>query len=807
MAGDIESPSSEAQPRAAKSGGSNGHTVSKAKSVTELELQFAQNPESMAFVDLCEAYLDQGRFMEAMVVCKKGIKAHPDAIHARVLLARVYAVQKKYKRALTELDKLANEHPEDGSVFLARGRVRLESQADDDGIADLKKALDLDASLEEASKLLADRDIIYPEPEPEPEPPPPPPPPAMPRAASSVSVTPVSSPSSPTSDSAGTADIGMSSDTADIPSSDPVQPLPRSGPAPAREARARPVSHFGMGPISSAPGGAPLKVMPQKLEGEDELEKIANKVAEEKPDRGRPKTTLILALVCVVFGVGIVAYRLIEKRRIEAIDKATTIGFDAFNRDTYGGYKKAASYFEEIIEDHDDDHPLTLGRLAHTYAILWGEHGEVDLKPKLDDILARAKKDAPQVSHTVAAATLAALYGGADRGDAAGRARMIADPYVKSNSQGGAAPTYADLALALALMELGEYDAARRELGRVKQVLPGSVRAKVLHARAALRARRLGTAVGAFQAALRAEPNHPGALAGLALAQLERGSLNGAAQTLMKFDKMAQAHSKDVSTRDQALAEYARSEILRSQGEEAKATGAYEQAVRLDPKNADFPFGLGRFYLKTDRPKEAIGPLKKAVEMDPGRWSFLVELAEAEMRHGKYNEAKKRIDQALAKAPTYSEALIARARWMRRTKQPDTEKHLKELLEKSPSLRVDVQLELGRHYRKLGRLDDAKKALETAIEAMASYSLEKQGDVLLSYGLLMEDRGEAVTAINSYEKAGQMGVLEGWYRLAYLLQKTRQDRKKALAACQRYLAAGSTLRYSKIAVPLCESLK
>ncbi len=76
-------------------------------------------------------------------------------------------------------------------------------------------------------------------------------------------------------------------------------------------------------------------------------------------------------------------------------------------------------------------------------------------------------------------------------------------------------------------------------------------------------------------------------------------------------------------------------------------------------------------------------------------------------------------------------------------------------------------------------------ALELAIESMASYSLEKQGMVLLSYGRLMEDRGQAATAANSYEKAGQMGSLEGWYRYAYILKDSRPDRPKALKACFR----------------------
>ena len=52
-----------------------------------------------------------GRFMEAMVVCKKGVKAHPNAPDPRVLLARVYAEQGKDKKALEELRAPSRSRP------------------------------------------------------------------------------------------------------------------------------------------------------------------------------------------------------------------------------------------------------------------------------------------------------------------------------------------------------------------------------------------------------------------------------------------------------------------------------------------------------------------------------------------------------------------------------------------------------------------------------------------------------------------------------------------------------------------------
>ena len=69
--------------------------------LSQLEMAFAADPK--AFVPLTTEYLRLGRFMEAMVVCKKGIKALPDSVDGKLLLARVYAEQGKVPKAIEEL--------------------------------------------------------------------------------------------------------------------------------------------------------------------------------------------------------------------------------------------------------------------------------------------------------------------------------------------------------------------------------------------------------------------------------------------------------------------------------------------------------------------------------------------------------------------------------------------------------------------------------------------------------------------------------------------------------------------------------
>ena len=148
----------------------------RVRSITELELRFAQNPASDVFVELCAAYLEKRRFMEAMVVCKKAIRTQPDATRPKLWLARVQEAQGRLPKAADALQELVAQAPDDPEVRLALGRVQL-ALDDAAGVDHLKRALDLDPGLEEATRLLEARSIVYP--------PPPPPPvslPALPHA-------------------------------------------------------------------------------------------------------------------------------------------------------------------------------------------------------------------------------------------------------------------------------------------------------------------------------------------------------------------------------------------------------------------------------------------------------------------------------------------------------------------------------------------------------------------------------------------------------------------------------------------------
>ena len=104
--------------------------------LSQLEMAFAADPK--AFVALTNAYLKLGRFMEAMVVCKKGIKALPDSVDGRLLLGRVYAEQGKIPKALEEVKALLATNPDVAEAHFFAGQLHEKAGRFEDAIEAFK---------------------------------------------------------------------------------------------------------------------------------------------------------------------------------------------------------------------------------------------------------------------------------------------------------------------------------------------------------------------------------------------------------------------------------------------------------------------------------------------------------------------------------------------------------------------------------------------------------------------------------------------------------------------------------------------
>ncbi|MEL6184109.1 MAG: tetratricopeptide repeat protein, partial [Myxococcota bacterium] len=352
------------------------------RSVTDLELAFAQNPESDAYVELCYAYLSKRRFMEAMVVCKKAARTQSEALLPKLMLARVHEAQERYPRALEVLKSLARQFPQEPEVDLALGRVQLAAGDEAAGIEALRKALDREPALEEATELLQSKGITYPEPPPAPvhsqdldlpsgvpvvglAPPAPGTDPGhgAPQPYAQVSgIRGVSGVHLPPGVSGGMLPPGVSGGMLPPGVSGGMLPPGVSGGMLPPGVSGGVLPPGMSGALGSQVSGV-FRIPPVRLEGEDELERMAEENARAEPARGTPRTTFLLLLGLLVISIGVVGFRFFEKSRLEAIDRLTLEGLEAFDRDLYASYKVAAARFESILQRYDDDHPATLARL------------------------------------------------------------------------------------------------------------------------------------------------------------------------------------------------------------------------------------------------------------------------------------------------------------------------------------------------------------------------------------------------------------------------------------------------------------
>src|SRR5262252_895402 len=325
--------------------------------LAKLESAFNSDPGSDAYRPLAEAYLAAGRFMEAMVVCKKGVKAHPNRPDPRLLLARVYAEQGKDKKALDELQGALGVAPSDRTVLRALAAVQMRSGDATSGKATLQKVWDLDPKDPETAAAFAQWKL-----EP-PRPPPPDPPPAP----------------APVAGRPGPPRLG------EVP------------PGPGAQARARSVN--GM-PVQQ-------RAAPPRLEPEDE--DLAR-----PPAKKAHATRFILSVVAAVAIIGgWYGWGQWKAARDIKLKKSLKEASEQLRHDSFASYKKATDAATAAL-DIDPNSALAHGYLAYAYAIRWGEHGDGDDARRLaEEHLASVRKLGDQDSRFAdAAEALLAAYSG-----------------------------------------------------------------------------------------------------------------------------------------------------------------------------------------------------------------------------------------------------------------------------------------------------------------------------------------------------------------------------------------------------------
>jgi tetratricopeptide (TPR) repeat protein len=581
--------------------------------LAKLEYEFATNPNSEAFIPLAEAYLGMGRFVEAMVVCKKGIKAHPDLPTGRLIMARIYCDQAKHQKAIEEVNKLLKLSPENPDAHRLLGIIYLKLGKEEDGINSLKKTLDINPSDQEARDSLLKIGVDY-----------------VPAAA------PAAAPQT-----APPAQVPLDQ----RPTEHAMPPVQAKQPASQPPTSEWPTQQA-MPAASSAPpvSAPPVSVPPQKKRIADIYHEMEAKDAKPKKSKSF-KITLYMAgglgIVLIIYVIYTWQHGLRQKEINNHLEQGRTL----FNQDSYVGYKKALEHYQ-AIHKLEESNAEALSRGAFIAVVLVGEYGEKmtvnekDKPIKLLDFASQyiglAMSHKHENSMLLAAQGMMSLYGGGSMNDAV----KLLEKGLKTSPDSAVIRT----ALGQIMLKKGELGEAKDHL--LKGAAQSNIRAFISLGQYAMRRSMYREASQAFNKALGTDRNHVKAVLykGM-LMLLWGGSTRYTLEAKKIHDRYKAELEKDTSDKDKLFADYIAAIIKSRSANRRDSKAGWKDMKALMKKagsNPLFNFAAAREMRRTGKLKEAKETIKMALRMDSTRPDFVLEEASVFLALRDYESARSR---------------------------------------------------------------------------------------------------------------------------------------------------------------------
>jgi tetratricopeptide (TPR) repeat protein len=753
-------------------------TLSPAE-LAKLETAFATDPASQAYKPLAEAYLAMGRYMEAMVVCKKGVKAHPTLADPRVLLARVYADQGKDKKALEELQGALAVVPTDRDALRLTAQLQWKSGEKDAARQALLKAYEADPADAETLGVMREFGVEAPKP----VAPPPPPPPAAATATSAPNLL-------------VEADVT-------VPNPLPADAAPAVPGAPRRAAPAR-----------AAASRRPSFEPEESVSEVSELSELPPRKRSKKDSGGLAKALFFMLIFAVPAGAGayygIGQYRAKQKREV---NKQVQGAQDLLKTDTFAAYKQACEQ-GELALDRDPSSLLAHRILAYAYVVRWGEHEHDDtIKVRAEEHLKEAQGSGEEkgLSYQYAAEALLAYYSGKPS-----EALRLMEDRVKAAEAENKKSALLYNTLGVLQMNQGDLEHAKETLDKALAIAPDDPRVRVAMGTVQLRRGADGDASVQFAKALDyTKKSHPEALLGTAIAILDLAEparrYKAAAEYLSALQKAEPRHSP----RQLAMGQMARALLI---ARVSKDMGEYEEkfakelgeatGVSTDPSKATRDidaaekeaFGLDRtnpelFILKgrrlfwTEKLDDAAVEVRKAIEASSTTAQFHVELARVLLKkEGGEPQAEEALTKALTLVPGSPKLLtMLGTAQARQKKWEEARLTLEKATEDQKTRNGEARFMLARIYR------DEKKDLKRSAELFEKAAADYYADPSLaavSYdelGYTQESAGLKDKARSAYEKAlnASKEYAPAYCHYARFLAKEGQpndkDRVKAVA--------------------------
>jgi len=721
--------------------------------LAKLESAFNSDPGSDAYRPLAEAYLAAGRFMEAMVVCKKGVKAHPNRPDPRLLLARVYSEQGKDKKALDELQGAVGVAPTDRAVLRALAAVQMRSGDSSGGKATLQKVWDLDPKDPETAAAFAQWKIEMPKPPAPPEPPP--------------------------------APAGMGR-----------QAPPRLSETGTPQAGARTRSVNGM-PVQRA--------APSRVETEDDEPVSA------PAKTGHATRFILTAFAAVAIIGGWYGWGQWKAARDIKLKKYLKEASEQLRHDSFASYKKATDAASAAL-DIDPNSALAHGYLAYAYAIRWGEHGDGDDARRFaEEHLASVRRLGDQDSRFAdAAEALLANYSGKGT-----QALATLETKVKALDEKGQTSAFLELTQGIVQMSVGDLERARDSLEKAQQAAPSDPRVYAALGTLHRRLGDARAADQNYGFALRYERDHPESLLGRALLALDSdnaGGFPGAATNLKKLldadpppspRQLAVAHLARalLVSRVQAAIAGVQADVGRRLADAtgvppdraaatALAAKEDEEGFALDRNNPELHLLRGKRLLVEGQTDAAVREMREAVKADPSRAQAYVDLARALMQKPDgARDAEEALTTAIRTMGESPRLMVMLGQvYSRQGRLDEAAAQYNKALGDGKAKNPDARLQLGIVYRE-------KKDYPKSVDQLTRASQEFIGqgsriaESLTELGRTYEAQGDRTKADEAFRRSLETdpGAPDTYFFYARFLGADRRTREKARLTAAKYL--------------------
>jgi tetratricopeptide (TPR) repeat protein len=632
-----------------------------AADIHALEIAFAKDASLDACLPLCEAYLAAKRYMEAMVVCKKGIKgALPSDPRGRIMLARVYLEQGKLPKAEQELVGILVQHPGEPQASGLLGRTYIEQGRKADATPHLQLALRQDPANAELRGLVSQLgpvggSALAPAYAPPPAPALAPLPPAV-AAPTGAGVPPASAPPQ----AAGISSPQSAAFAAAAQTAASAQAEPAAGDF---DAALTVISGLPLGQVPAAKKGVDDFFAADSLGFSPEMPTDIETAGTGRltilgfvPKTGGSWKTTLLGMVFIIASASAYLVWLNHNahNRAQTIDLFKKIRL-SLEADLYASYRDVLALGDKILHI-DGKHSLTLSAMAYAEAVLAVDHHEPGALQKAQAYLADVQKNAHEENEFLVAAKALIAYANKDLAAGVKEVRAVVD-------RGGMNPLVGLEALRLLDATAPDDPATKKQLRMLVGEVSSQVRVYNYLGFYYARQQDIAHAAKYFDNALQNAKEHPVALLGRDLIVLEQGL--GVQQKQADIEKDIQTilalPADHLSPPVAALALFVRAQLLTATKDADQAAAAYSKATALDPDNWLFGYLHGMAQLKQGSPRAAMAELKKTAALFPTNLSFMKKYLSACVAAGAVSEAKQGLEAAHRLAPKDVDLLLLQA--------------------------------------------------------------------------------------------------------------------------------------------------